>query len=123
MVDSIYLKPEQVMLVAAHNDGLAAARKCGLGHPPASCCVQASTQPPVQKRDLKAEGQVERRRHIDDRSREEAWVLTAPSSRPKPSEAKAWRKTFSSANSRLLVEKVLLHCALRAPVETTDYYP
>ena len=30
VVDSMYLKPHQVMLVAAHNGDLAAAQKCGL---------------------------------------------------------------------------------------------
>ena len=30
VVDSMYLKPHQVMLCAAHNGDLAAAQKCGL---------------------------------------------------------------------------------------------
>ena len=53
VVDSMYLKPEQVMLVAAHNNDLAAAQKCGLS---TGFVLRPGEHGPGQTRDLKAEG-------------------------------------------------------------------
>jgi 2-haloacid dehalogenase len=53
VVDSMYLKPEQVMLVAAHNNDLAAAQKCGLS---TGFVLRPTEHGPGQTRDLKAEG-------------------------------------------------------------------
>ncbi len=53
VVDSMYLKPHQVMLVAAHNGDLAAAQKCGLS---TGFVLRPGEHGPGQKRDLKAEG-------------------------------------------------------------------
>ena len=54
VVDSMYLKPHQVMLVAAHNGDLAAAQKCGLS---TGFVVRPHEHGPGQKRDLKPEGE------------------------------------------------------------------
>ena len=53
VVDSMYLKPHQVMLCAAHNGDLAAAQKCGLS---TGYINRPYEHGPGQKRDLKAEG-------------------------------------------------------------------
>ena len=53
VVDSMYLKPHQVMLVAAHNGDLAAAQKCGLS---TGYVNRPYEHGPGQKRDFKAEG-------------------------------------------------------------------
>ena len=50
----MYVKPEQVMLVAAHNNDLAAAQKCGLS---TGFVLRPNEHGPNQKRDLKAEGE------------------------------------------------------------------
>ena len=47
------LRPEQVMLVAAHNNDLAAAQKCGLS---TGFVLRPGEHGPGQTRDLKAEG-------------------------------------------------------------------
>ena len=54
VVDSMYLKPHQVMLVAAHNGDLAAAQKCGLS---TGFVHRPTEHGPNQKTDLKAEGE------------------------------------------------------------------
>ena len=53
VVDSMYLKPHQVMLCAAHNGDLAAAQKCGLS---TGFVIRPNEHGPGQKRDLKPEG-------------------------------------------------------------------
>ena len=54
VVDSMYLKPHQVMLVAAHNGDLAAAQKCGLS---TGFVMRPNEHGPGQTRDLKPEGE------------------------------------------------------------------
>ncbi len=73
VVDSMYLKPEQVMLVAAHNNDLAAAQKCGLS---TGFVLRPGEHGPEPEARPQGRGRLERRRHVDDRSREEAWVLS-----------------------------------------------
>jgi 2-haloacid dehalogenase len=53
VVDSMYLKPHQVMLVAAHNGDLKAAQKCGLS---TGFVHRPKEHGPNQKTDLKADG-------------------------------------------------------------------
>ncbi len=53
VVKTMYLKPHQVMLVAAHNGDLAAAQKCGLS---TGFVHRPKEHGPNQTRDLKAEG-------------------------------------------------------------------
>jgi 2-haloacid dehalogenase len=49
----MYLKPHQVMLVAAHNGDLAAAQKCGLS---TGFVARPTEHGPNQKRDFKPDG-------------------------------------------------------------------
>jgi 2-haloacid dehalogenase len=53
VVDSMYLEPHQVMLVAAHNGDLRAAQKCGLS---TGFVHRPKEHGPNQKTDLKADG-------------------------------------------------------------------
>ena len=53
VVDTMYVKPHQVMLVAAHNGDLAAAQKCGLS---TGFVLRPTEHGPKQTRDLKVEG-------------------------------------------------------------------
>jgi len=53
VVDSMYLKPHQVMLCAAHNGDLAAAQKCGLS---TGYINRPYEHGPNQKVDFKATG-------------------------------------------------------------------
>ena len=53
VVDSMYLKPHQVMLCAAHNGDLAAAQKCGLS---TGFVIRPTEHGPGQKIDLKPTG-------------------------------------------------------------------
>ena len=54
MVSSMYLKPHQVMLVAAHNNDLAAAQKCGLS---TGFVIRPEEHGPGQKIDLNPTGE------------------------------------------------------------------
>ena len=54
VVDSMYLKPHQVMLVAAHNGDLKAAQKCGLS---TAFVLRPGEHGPNQKTDTKADGE------------------------------------------------------------------
>ena len=54
VVDSMYLKPHQVMLVAAHNNDLAAAQKCGLS---TGFVIRPEEHGPGQKIDLNPTGE------------------------------------------------------------------
>ncbi|MBL0898663.1 MAG: haloacid dehalogenase type II, partial [Reyranella sp.] len=54
VVDSMYLEPGQVMLVAAHNNDLAAAQKCGLM---TAFVTRPAEHGPGQKIDLEPTGE------------------------------------------------------------------
>ena len=73
VVDSMYLKPHQVMLVAAHNGDLAAAQKCGLStgfvHPSRRARPQPEARP-------QGRGRLGRRRRHDHRV-QEVWAKRA----------------------------------------------